>query len=47
MLFQLLYPQPILKQAPIAVVMEPEPPKEPPPEVEFLAEPPSISSMEL
>ena len=39
--------QPVLKQVPIAVILEPEAPKEPPPELEFIAEPPSISSMEL
>lgn len=39
--------QPVPKQIPITVVSEPEPPKEPPPDLEFIAEPPSISSMEL
>jgi len=35
------------KPPPIVMVIEPEVPKEPPPEWEFLAEPPSISAVEL
>ncbi len=37
----------IPRAAPVAMVIEPEPPKEPPPEWEFTTEPPSISALEL
>ena len=39
--------QPPPKQAPVNMVLESEVPRDQPPEFEFIAEPPSISAMEL
>ena len=39
-------PKPLMQQTPVAII-EPPVPKEPPPEFEFLADPPTISALDL
>lgn len=41
-----LQPKPLMQQTPVTIV-EPPVPKEPPPEFEFLADPPTISALDL
>lgn len=43
----ILFPQAPPKPPPVAMTIEPEVPKEPPPEWEFMADPPTISAIEL
>ena len=42
-----LQPKPLMQQTPAVTIVEPPVPKEPPPEFEFLADPPTISALDL